>query len=119
VTVCPGKALQHGQDVPQLRFREANCVQCGLCVQSCPEDAIRIEPRLLLDADARNSVRLLNEDSPFHCVRCGSAFATRSVIGRMSERLAEHAMFATPEARRRLQMCGDCRVADMMQAGEI
>jgi ferredoxin len=119
VTVCPGKALQHGQDVPQLRFREANCVQCGLCVQSCPENAIQIEPRLLLDADARNEVRLLNEDSPFHCVRCGSAFATRSVIGRMSERLAEHSMFATPESRRRIQMCGDCRVADMMQAGEL
>jgi ferredoxin len=119
VTVCPGKALQHGQDVPQLRFLEASCVQCGLCVQSCPESAVQLTPRLLLDAQARNSPRLMNEDSPFHCMRCGSAFATRSVIGRMQERLAEHAMFATPEARRRLQMCGDCRVADMMQAGEL
>jgi ferredoxin len=119
VTVCPAKALQHGQDVPQLRFRESNCVQCGLCVQSCPERAISISPRLLLDTDARNAVRLMNEDAPFHCLSCGSAFATKSVIGRMEQRLADHSMFSTPAARRRLQLCGDCRVADMMQAGEL
>jgi len=119
VTVCPAKALQHGQDVPQLRFRESNCVQCGLCEQSCPERAISISPRLLLDTDARNAVRLLNEDAPFHCLSCGSAFATKSVIGRMEQRLAGHSMFSTSAARRRLQLCGDCRVADMMQAGEL
>ena len=119
VTVCPAKALQHGQDVPQLRFRESNCVQCGLCVQSCPERAISIRPRLLLDANARNAVRLLNEDAPFHCLSCGNAFATRSVIGRIEQRLADHSMFSTPAARRRLQLCGECRVADMMQAGEM
>jgi ferredoxin len=119
VTVCPAKALQPGQDVPQLRFRESNCVQCGLCEQSCPERAISISPRLLLDTDARNVVRLLNEDAPFHCLSCGSAFATKAVIGRMEQRLADHSMFSTPAARRRLQLCGDCRVADMMQAGEL
>jgi hypothetical protein len=88
-------------------------------VQSCPERAISISPRLLLDTDARNAVRLLNQDAPFHCLSCGSAFATKSVIGRMEERLAGHSMFSTPAARRRLQLCGDCRVADMMQAGEL
>ena len=44
VTVCPGKALLDGHDVPQLRFLEANCVQCGLCTRSCPENAIWISP---------------------------------------------------------------------------
>jgi ferredoxin len=119
VTVCPAKALQPGQDVPQLRFRESNCVQCGLCEQSCPERAISLRPRLLRSAEARNAVRLLNEDAPFHCLSCGNAFATRAVIGRMQQRLADHSMFGTPAARRRLQLCGECRVADMMQAGEL
>jgi ferredoxin len=118
VTVCPGKALLDGQDVPQLKFLEANCVQCGLCTRSCPEDAIWISPRLLLDAGRRGKPRLLREDSPFHCVSCGSAFATASVIGRMQQRLAGHSMFKGERDRYRLQMCGDCRVADMMREQE-
>ncbi len=119
VTVCPGKALLHGHDVPQLRFLEANCVQCGLCTRSCPEDAIWITPRMLFDAEARGRVRTLREDSPFHCVSCGKAFATTAVIGRMQQRLAGHSMFQGPKALGRIQMCGDCRVADMMREQEI
>ncbi len=119
VTVCPGKALMDGQDVPQVLFREANCVQCGLCTRSCPEDAIWITPRLLFDSEARNKPRLLREDQPFHCVECGKAYATVSVIGRMQQKLAGHSMFKNADQRRRLQMCGDCRVADMMRKQEI
>jgi len=119
VTVCPGRALQDGQDLPQLRFLEANCVQCGLCTRTCPEDAIWIAPRLLFDAEARGRLRILREDSPFYCVSCGKPFATTAVIGRMQQRLAGHSMYQGPKARRRLQMCGDCRVADQMLAEEL
>jgi len=119
VTVCPGKALMDGQDVPQLRFLEANCVQCGLCTRSCPEDAIWITPRMLFDPQKRGKPRTLREDSPFLCVSCGKPFATTSVIGRMQQRLAGHSMFQGAKAMRRLQMCGDCRVADMMREQKI
>lgn len=119
VTVCPGKALQDGHDLPQLRFLESNCVQCGLCTRSCPEDAIWISPRLLFDAQARRRLRVLREDSPFHCVSCGKPFATTAVIGRIQQRLATHSMYQDPKARRRLQMCGDCRVADQMLTQEL
>jgi ferredoxin len=119
VTVCPGKALLDGQDVPQLRFLEANCLQCGLCTRACPEDAVWITPRLLFDAAARGRPRVMREDAPFHCVSCGKPFATTSAIGRVGQRLAGHSMFAEPASRRRLQMCGDCRVKDMMRGGEI
>lgn len=119
VTVCPGKALLDGHDMPQLRFLEANCVQCGLCTRSCPEDAIWISPRLLFDAEARGHPRVLREDSPFHCVSCGKPFATTAVIGRMEQRLAGHSMYRDAKTRRRLRMCGDCRVADQMLAQEL
>jgi len=33
----------------------------------------------------------------------------------MIAKLAGHSMFATPEARARLTMCGDCRVVDLIQ----
>lgn len=117
VSACPAAALQDGAGAPMLKFVERNCVQCGLCESACPEDAISLRPRLLLTAEARQA-RVLHRDAPFHCVNCGKPFATASMVGSMLHKLSGHSMFATPEAKRRLQMCGDCRVKDMM-AGEL
>jgi ferredoxin len=89
-------------------------VQCGLCASTCPEDAIRLVPRLLLGATAREAVTLC-EAEPFNCVRCGKPYGTRQMVEAMLGRLGGHSMFAGPGALRRLQMCGDCRVVDMME----
>jgi ferredoxin len=115
VGACPESALMDGVDRPLLKFVERNCVQCGLCEATCPEDAIALSPRLLLGAPAREA-RLLNETQPFHCIRCEQPFGTKQMIEAMLGRLASHGMFSKPGALRRLQMCGDCRVVDMMSA---
>jgi ferredoxin len=115
VGACPSSALMDGADRPLLKFLERNCVQCGLCEATCPEDAIRLEPRLLLTPAAREP-RILNETQPFHCVRCQKPFGTRQMVEAMVGRLAGHSMFSGGEALRRLQMCADCRVVDMMEA---
>jgi ferredoxin len=115
VGACPESALMDGVDRPLLKFVERNCVQCGLCEATCPEDAIALSPRLLLGAPAREA-RLLNETQPFHCIRCEKPFGTKQMIEAMLGRLASHGMFSKPGALRRLQMCGDCRVVDMMSA---
>jgi ferredoxin len=117
VSVCPSSALIDGKDQPQLKFVEWNCVQCGLCEAACPEDAIEKRPRMLFDAKARQQARVLHEEPPFCCVACGKAFATRAMMDRMTEKLSQHWMFQTDEARYRLQMCEDCRVRDMMKSG--
>jgi ferredoxin len=114
IGACPSSALQDTEDAPKLRFIERNCVQCGLCEKTCPEEAIRLVPRLLLTPAAREPVTL-NEAEPFHCVRCGTPFGTRQVIDVMTSRLSAHSMFAGT-ALRRIQMCADCRVKDMMQS---
>jgi ferredoxin len=113
VGACPASALMDGGDRPMLKFLERNCVQCGLCEATCPEDAIRLEPRLLLTPAAREA-RVLNETQPFHCVRCQKPFGTRQMVEAMMGRLSGHSMFAGGAALRRLQMCADCRVVDMM-----
>lgn len=115
VSACPAAALQDGAGAPMLKFVERNCVQCGLCASACPENVISLRPRLLLTAEVKQA-RVLHKDTPFCCVNCGKAFATTHMIGSMLHKLSGHSMFATPEARRRLQMCGDCRVRDMMGA---
>jgi ferredoxin len=84
-------------------------VQCGLCCRSCPEDAIAASPRFLYDAVKRNRRRVLNEEEPFCCIRCGKAFATRSVIERITQKMKGHPMFAG-EALARISMCDHCRV---------
>lgn len=113
VGACPEAALQDAPETPILRFIERNCVQCGLCANTCPEDAITLEPRLLLAAEARQPVTLA-EAEPFPCVRCGKPFATRQMIENMTSKLGAHGMFAGLGLRR-LQMCADCRVVDMME----
>src|SRR5712671_4531793 len=113
IGACPEAALLDAQDAPTLRFIERNCVQCGLCASTCPEDAIRLVPRLLLGARAKEAVTL-NEAEPFNCVRCGKPFGTRRMVDAMLGKLGAHSMFAGAGALKRLQMCGDCRVVDMM-----
>ena len=111
--VCPTRALSDAGDTPRLDFTEDLCVQCGLCQTACPEDAISLDPRYLFDWETRRKPRVMNEEEPFHCVVCGTPFATPSVIQRMTDRLGDHHMFQSEESRRRLQMCGDCRVKDL------
>jgi ferredoxin len=114
VGACPESALHDGRDRPMLKFIERNCVQCGLCEVTCPENAIALSPRLLLSAHAKQEV-VLNQAEPFNCVRCGKPFGTRQMVDNMLGKLTGHSMFAAGGALRRLQMCADCRVVDMME----
>ncbi|UCE32684.1 MAG: 4Fe-4S binding protein [Burkholderiales bacterium] len=114
-SVCPAKALSDGGDRPALRFYEQNCVQCGLCAAACPEHVVTLEPRVLYDARLRREPVTLHEEEPFCCVSCGKPFATRSALDKVLERLAGHPMFQDEASRRRLMMCDDCRVVDMMR----
>jgi ferredoxin len=111
VGACPASALQDGQNAPQLRFIEKNCVQCGLCATTCPEDAIRLVPRLSF-RDTRKQPVVLTETQPFHCIRCNKPFGTVRMVESMLARLAGHPAFAGHLDR--MRMCGDCRVIDMM-----
>jgi ferredoxin len=119
VGACPASALVDGRDTPMLKLIERNCIQCGLCVNTCPEKSVSLAPRLLLTAQAKQEV-VLNQAEPFNCVRCGKPFGTRQMVDAMVGRLTAHSMFATGGALRRLQMCADCRVVDMMEnKGEV
>jgi len=114
VSACPASALQDNQNAPQLRFIEKNCVQCGLCETTCPENAIALVPRLLAAPERKQPV-LLNEAKPWACIRCGKPFGTQKAIEAMLGKLAGHAMFQG-EALERLKMCSDCRVIDLYSA---
>ncbi|MHB8666632.1 MAG: 4Fe-4S dicluster domain-containing protein [Burkholderiales bacterium] len=113
VGACPASALVDGRDQPLLKFIERNCVQCGLCANTCPENAITLAPRLLLGSQAK-AEQVLHEAVPFNCVRCGTPFGNKQMIENMVGKLGTHSMFAGGGLKR-LQMCADCRVLDMME----
>ncbi|MGV3743357.1 MAG: 4Fe-4S binding protein, partial [Burkholderiaceae bacterium] len=109
---CPASALMDNPDSPQLRFVEKNCVQCGLCEKTCPENAITLTPRLLLTETAKQPV-VLNEAQPYHCIKCSKPFGTLRMIEGMLSKLSLHSAFSANIDR--LKMCSDCRVIDMME----
>ncbi len=114
VGACPSAALQDNPQQPELKFIEKNCVQCGLCAKTCPEQAITLQPRLLLSPE-RGQARRLHHSPPYACVRCSKPFGTLKAIEAMLGRLSGHSMFQGA-ALERLKMCGDCRVVDIFTA---
>ena len=112
VGACPTGALGDDPERPLLRFTEDACVQCGLCKATCPEKVITLKPQLDFRAATAMS-RVLKEEEPFHCIRCGKPFGVKSTIERVIGKLAgQHWMYAQGSARLdALKMCEDCRVA--------
>jgi len=117
VAVCPASALTTDSGLPKLMFLERNCVQCGLCEKACPEDAITLEARYNFDADLNDQTRVMYEEEPFNCVKCGTPFSTQSMISKMRERLKDHWMYKDKAQLRRLEMCDNCRVEDLYVKG--
>jgi ferredoxin len=111
VNACPASALQDNVEAPQLKFIEKNCVQCGLCAKTCPENAISLIPQLNL-APTRKEPVVINEMKPYSCIRCSKPFGTLKAIEAMVGKLSGHSMFQGAAAER-LKMCSDCRVIDM------
>jgi ferredoxin len=111
VAACPTGALGDDTERPLLRFREDACVQCGLCKATCPEKVITLKPQI--DFAAVNApARVLNEEEPFACIRCGKPFGVKSTIEAVSKKLAgRHWMYEAGSKRLDLiKMCDDCRV---------
>jgi ferredoxin len=111
VSACPTGALSDDPERPMLRFAEDACVQCGLCRATCPEKVITLTPRLDFGA-ATASARILKEEEPFCCIRCGKPFGVKSMIERVTSQLqGRHWMYKDQPARLDLiKMCDDCRV---------
>lgn len=118
VGVCPTGALAADSDHPRLTFTENACVQCGLCAVTCPEKVIELLPRFDF-TDAAFAPRVIKEEEPALCTRCGKAFGVKATVERIASQLeGRHWMYAgdagmyrgQADQRERLRMCADCRV---------
>jgi ferredoxin len=118
VSACPTGALGDDRERPMLRFTEDACVQCGLCQATCPEKVISLVPQLDFRA-ATAAARVLKEEEPFCCIRCGKPFGVKSTIARVTAKLeGRHWMYKGSAQRLELiKMCDDCRVAVVSEEG--
>jgi len=118
VSVCPTSALRDDPERPALRFVEDSCVQCGLCRTTCPENVITLVPQIDFRA-SRAPTRVLKEEEPFCCIRCGKPFGVKSTINRVIAKLeGKHWMYSGSSQRIDIiKMCDDCRVAAVAEQG--
>jgi ferredoxin len=116
VSACPTGALSDDPERPMLRFAEDACVQCGLCRATCPEKVITLKPQLDFRA-ATASARVLKEEEPFCCIRCGKPFGVKGTIERVTAKLqGTHWMYkGSPRRLDVIKMCDDCRVAFVLE----
>jgi ferredoxin len=112
VSACPTGALGDDPERPMLRFTEDACVQCGLCKSTCPENVITLRPQLDFRPGAA-AARVLKEEQPFCCIRCGKAFGVKSTIERLTAKLQNQSWMYKGSPRRLdvIKMCDDCRAA--------
>jgi ferredoxin len=111
VSACPTGALSDDPERPMLRFTEDACVQCGLCRATCPEKVITLVPQIDFRA-ATAASRIVKQEDPFLCIRCGTAFGVKSSVERVAAKLeGKHWMYKDSKGRLDLvKMCADCRV---------
>lgn len=116
VSACPTGALRDDPERPVLKFVEDACVQCGLCQSTCPEKVITLKPQIDFRA-ARAPAKVIKEEEPALCVRCGTPFGVKSTIDRIAAKLeGRHWMYPTGDKRLdALRMCADCRVVLMSE----
>ncbi|HET7911888.1 MAG TPA: 4Fe-4S dicluster domain-containing protein [Pseudolabrys sp.] len=116
VSACPTGALSDDPERPTLRFAEDACVQCGLCKATCPEKVISLRPQIDFRAATAMS-RIIKQEEPAECIRCGKAFGVKSSVERVVAKLeGKHWMYK--DSKKRLdviRMCDNCRVEVMAE----
>jgi ferredoxin len=116
VSACPTGALSDDPERPTLRFAEDACVQCGLCKTTCPEKVIGLKPQIDFRAATAMS-RIVKQEEPYACIRCGKPFGVKSSVERVVGKLeGQHWMFKDSKSRLDvIKMCADCRVNAMSE----
>jgi ferredoxin len=116
VSACPTGALSDDPERPTLRFAEDACVQCGLCKATCPEKVISLRPQIDFRAATAMS-RVIKQEEPAECIRCGKPFGVKSSVERVVAKLeGKHWMYK--DSKKRLdviRMCDNCRVEAMAE----
>ncbi|MGA1846656.1 4Fe-4S binding protein [Deferribacter abyssi] len=90
-----------------LNHNPAICIQCRICENVCPEEAIEVAPGLLL-ADDFFELSTLNKDEPMVCPMCGKIFGNKKSYSAVKNKLSLAGLFESKG--KYLDYCETCRV---------
>lgn len=111
VNACPTHAWRFDEPRQALELRSIACVNCGLCVEVCPEGAITLAPAIPLAARALDW-QVEVRDELVACLKCGKPAGNRKAMQAVEAKLAALGALADTFAGSRrdlLRMCQNCR----------
>ena len=111
---CRMEALQSNEEKWSLNHRTLACVQCGTCVQVCPEKALQRVHGITLDEKVFD-IRLLAQADPMKCKECGKIFGNRQSFERVMSILRQK---GTQENLELYEYCDNCRVVHLYMGGK-
>jgi ferredoxin len=118
VNACPTHAFRFDEGRQTLELKGIACVNCGLCVEVCPEGAITLVPAMPLSARALDW-QVVVRDELVACLKCGKPAGNRKAIEAVAAKLGALGALADTFAGSRrdlLYMCQNCRaVAAMLE----
>lgn len=110
--LCPTNALISESGQTRLDFIESRCIQCGICGRACPETAISVQPRFLLDAVERRTPVTLIQDQKHHCPQCGEPFISKELLAK-SIQIMQFQGNLGDDGIENLRSCPRCRVQQL------
>ncbi|TYC05465.1 MAG: 4Fe-4S dicluster domain-containing protein, partial [Kosmotoga sp.] len=90
----------------------ADCIQCGICMNVCPEDALELVPGLLLDEEFFQP-RILAKDEPVVCAECGKVFGNKKSLEQVRNKLKSAGRY--DDELKLLDYCDNCRVKKQLE----
>jgi formate hydrogenlyase subunit 6/NADH:ubiquinone oxidoreductase subunit I len=91
----------------QLDFTHSLCFDCGVCDESCPEDAIGFDPVFDMEKIVDQTRDALARQEALLCTECGEPFLPDATLRAVSKVLNDEGGGTEHEAF--IRLCYDCR----------
>jgi ferredoxin len=115
VNDCRIGALVADSENYSLNHTPALCVQCGMCITVCPENALSAHNGLSLKDDFFKE-RIVAQAEPARCKGCGKIFGTRKSLEKVVAILSAKSMWNSEDDL--LSYCDNCRVVNLYESVE-
>ncbi|MBZ4644255.1 MAG: hypothetical protein PWQ25_1885 [Deferribacteres bacterium] len=112
VNHCKIGALSANQMNYSLNHNPSYCIQCGICEDVCPENAIKIRKGLLLSEEFFENKELFR-DEPIVCPECKKEFASKKAFETVKRKLIKSGYFESKG--KYLNYCEECRVIKILE----